>query len=82
MLSSPIRQHILDYEPPHGFVIPSFATFDGSTDPYDRMLHYNQEMILNVDDDWSLCKVFSTSLWEPALIWFHQLPRNSNIFVQ
>ena len=30
MLSSPLGQHILDYEPPHKFVIPSFVTFDGS----------------------------------------------------
>ena len=42
MLSSPLGQHILDYEPPHGFVIPAFTMFDGSADPYDRMLHYNQ----------------------------------------
>ena len=32
MLSSPLRQHILDYEPPRGFVILSFAMFDGSSD--------------------------------------------------
>ena len=33
MLSSPLGQHILDYEPPRGFFIPAFATFDGSSDP-------------------------------------------------
>ena len=42
MLSSPLGQHILDYEPPHEFVIPAFTMFDGSADPYDLMLHYNQ----------------------------------------
>ena len=41
MLSSPLGQDFLDYEPPHGFVIPVFTTFDGSADPYDHMLHYN-----------------------------------------
>ena len=51
MLSSPLGQHILDYDPPHGFVIPIFTTFDGSTDPFDRMLHYNQAMTLNADND-------------------------------
>ena len=25
MLSSPLRKHILDYDPPHGFVIPTFT---------------------------------------------------------
>ena len=77
MLSSLLRQHILDYEPPHGFVIPAFATFDGFIDPYDHMLHYNQAMILNVGDDRLLCKVFSASLRGPALAWFHKLPHNS-----
>ena len=47
MLSSPLGQHILDYEPPYGFVISLFAMYDGSSDPYDHMLHFNQAMILN-----------------------------------
>ena len=41
MLSSPLGQLILDYEPPHRFVIPAFIMFDGFADPYDHMLHYN-----------------------------------------
>ena len=77
MLSSPQGQHILDYEPPRGFVIPAFATFDDSTDPYDHMLHYNQAMILNADNDRLLCKIFPASLWGPLLAWFHNLPHNS-----
>ena len=60
-----------------GFVIPAFATFDGSADPYDHMLHYNQTMILNVDNDRLLCKVFPASLQGLALAWFHMLPGNS-----
>ena len=51
MLSSPLGQHILDYEPPRGFVIPSFAMYDGSSDPYDHMLHFNQAMILKAGND-------------------------------
>ena len=62
MLFSPLGQHILDYEPPRGFVIPTFATFDGYANPYDHMLHYNQAMILNVNNNQLLCKVFPTSL--------------------
>ena len=62
MLSSPLGQHILDYESPRGFVILSFATFDGSSNPYDHMLHYNQAMILNAGNDRLLCKVFPASL--------------------
>ena len=65
MLSSPLGKHILDYEPPRGFVIPAFSTFDGSVNPYDHMLHYNQAMILNADNDHLLCKVFPASLQGP-----------------
>ena len=77
MLSSPLGQHILDYEPPRGFVIPPFAMYDGSSDPYNYMLHFNQAMILNAGDDRLLCKVFPASLKGPTLAWFHKLPRGS-----
>ena len=58
MLSSPLGHHIFDYEPPLWFVILAFATFDGSTNPYDHILYYNKAMILNPDNDRLLCKVF------------------------
>ena len=81
MLSSPLGRHILDYEPPRRFVIPTFTMFDGSTDPYNHMLHYNQVMTLNADNDLLLCKVFLASLRNPALAWFHKLPQISiNMF--
>ena len=60
-------KHILDYELPCRFVIPAFATFDGSADPYDHMFHYNQAMVLNASNDRLLCKVFPTSLRGPTL---------------
>ena len=81
MLSSPLGQHILDYEPPCGFIILAFTMFDGSADPYDHMLHYNQAMTLNTGNDRLLCKVFPTSLRGSALAWFHKLPL-LNKFVQ
>ena len=77
MLSSPLGQHILEYEPPCGFVIPAFTMFDGLVDPYDHMLHYNQTMTLNAGNDRLLCKVFPTSLRGPTLAWFHKLPHYS-----
>ena len=73
MMSSPLGKHILSYEPSRGFVIPPFAIYDGSSDPYDHMLHFNQAMILNAGDDRLLCKVFLASLKGPALAWFHKL---------
>ena len=77
MLSSSLGLHILSYEPPHGFVIPPFAMYDGSSYSYDHMLHFNQAMILRAGNDHLLCKVFPASLKGPALAWFHKLPRGS-----
>ena len=77
MLSSPLGQHILSYEPPRGFVILPFAMYDGSSNPYDHMLHFNQAMILNAGNDRLLCKVFPANLKGPTLAWFHKLPRRS-----
>ena len=77
ILSSPLGQHILDYESPQGFIMPTFAMFDGSSDPYGHMLHYNQAMTLNAGDDHLLCKVFMANLQGPQLAWFHKLPCNS-----
>ena len=57
MLSSPLGQHIVDYEPPQGLDILVFSMFN-SVDLYDHMLHNNQAMILNADNDRLLCNVF------------------------
>ena len=51
MLFSLLRKHILNYELPRGFVMLAFTMFDGSTDPYDHMLHYNQAMTLKTGND-------------------------------
>ena len=77
MLSSPLGQHILDYKCPRRFVILPFALYDGSSDPYHHMLHFNKAMILNAGNDRLLCKVFQASLKGPALAWFHKLSRGS-----
>ena len=77
MLLSPLRQHILSYEPPRSFSILAFAMYDGSSYLYDHMLHFNQAMILSAGNDHLLCKVFPVSLKGPTLAWFHKLPRGS-----
>ena len=83
MLSTPPGQHILDYDPPRGFSIPPFAMYDGSSDPYDHMLHFNQAMIFNAGDDQLPCKVFPASPKGPHLAWFHKLPKGSiNTFAE
>ncbi|RVW76744.1 hypothetical protein CK203_047551 [Vitis vinifera] len=77
MLSTPFCSHIINYEPPRGFLIPKFSTYDGTNDPFDHIMHYRQLMTLDIGNDALLCKVFPASLQGQALSWFHRLPPNS-----
>ncbi|KAL6330854.1 hypothetical protein AAG906_009282 [Vitis piasezkii] len=77
MLSTPFCSHIIHYEPPRGFLVPKFSTYDGSSDPFDHIMHYRQLMTLDIGNDALLCKVFPASLQGQALSWFHCLPPNS-----
>ena len=67
MLSSPLGQHILDYEPPREFALLTFTTLNVSANPYYHMLHYNQAMTMNAGNDCLLCKLFPASLRGPML---------------
>ncbi|KAJ9678148.1 hypothetical protein PVL29_022900 [Vitis rotundifolia] len=77
MLSTPFCSHIIHYDPPRGFLVPKFSTYDGSSDPFDHIMHYRQLMTLDIGNDALLCKVFPASLQGQALSWFHRLPPNS-----
>ncbi|XP_034692337.1 uncharacterized protein LOC117919297 [Vitis riparia] len=77
MLSTPFCSHIIHYEPPRGFLVPKFSTYDGCSDPFDHIMHYRQLMTLDIGNDPLLCKVFPASLQGQALSWFHRLPPNS-----
>ncbi|WKA02828.1 hypothetical protein VitviT2T_020981 [Vitis vinifera] len=77
MLSMPFCSHIIQYDPPRGFLVPKFSTYDGSNDPFNHIMHYRQLMTLDIGNDALLCKVFLASLQRQALSWFHRLPPNS-----
>nr|CAN70869.1 hypothetical protein VITISV_029059 [Vitis vinifera] len=77
MLSTPFCSHIVHYDPPRGFIVPKFSTYDGSSDPFDNIMHYRQLMTLDIGNDALLCKVFPADLQGQALSWFHRLPPNS-----
>ncbi|RVW17144.1 hypothetical protein CK203_075998 [Vitis vinifera] len=77
MLSTPFLLSYHNYEPPRGFLVPKFSTYDGTNDPFDHIMHYRQLMTLDIGNDALLCKVFPASLQGQALSWFHRLPPNS-----
>ena len=76
MLSTPFCSHIIHYDPPRGFLVPKFSTYDGSSNLFDHIMHYRQLMTLDIGNDALLCKVFPASLQGQALSWFHRLPPN------
>ena len=77
MLSTPFSPHIINYKPSRRFMVPKFMTYDGTSDPFNHIMHYRQLMTLDIRNDALLCKVFPTSLHGQALSWFHRLPKNS-----
>nr|CAN64104.1 hypothetical protein VITISV_030641 [Vitis vinifera] len=56
MLSTPFSSRIIHYDPPKGFLVPKFSTYDGSTDPFDHIMHNQQLMTLDIGNDMLLCK--------------------------
>lgn len=76
ILSTPFNPHIINYEPPRGFVVPKFMMYNGMSDPFNHIMHFRQLMNLNIRNDALMCKVFSASLHDPTLSWFHHLPLN------
>ncbi|KAL6324418.1 hypothetical protein AAG906_013022 [Vitis piasezkii] len=77
MFSMPFNPHIINYEPLRGYMVPKFRTYDGTSDPFDYIMHYRQLMTLDIGNDALLCKVFLANLHGQALLWFHRLPKNS-----
>ena len=76
MLSTPFSSRIINYDPPRGFLLPKFSTYNGSSDPFDHIMHYRQLMTLDIGNDALLCKVFPAILQGQALLWFHRIPMN------
>ena len=77
MLSTPFDTHIISYKSPKRFLVPKFTMYDGTRDPFDHLLHYQQLMTLGIENDVLLYKVFPANLHGLTLSWFHHLPQNS-----
>ena len=77
MLSTPFSSSIINYEPLKGFIVPKFSAYDGSSNPFDHIMHYRILITLDIGNDALLCNVFPASLQSQTLSWFHRLPMNS-----
>ncbi|CAB4275852.1 unnamed protein product [Prunus armeniaca] len=70
---SPFTEDILKAKKPVKFTQPKFKLFQGTTDPIKHIYHFQQQMVLEGDDETLLCKLFPSSLSGSAMIWFRQL---------
>lgn len=67
MLFTPFGAHIINYEPPRGFVVPKITMYDRTSNPFDHLTPYRQVMTLDIGNDLLLYKVFPASLHGPTL---------------
>ena len=77
MLFTHFNPCIINYEPPRGFIVSKFTTYDRTSNLFDHIMHYMQLMTFDIGNDTLLCKVFLANLHNHALSWFHRLPKNS-----
>ncbi|XP_030924954.1 uncharacterized protein LOC115951986 [Quercus lobata] len=62
---------------PSRFTRPPFNSYDGKTDPVERVSHYIHMMSLHAHNNALMCKVFPSSLGSTALRWFNGLRKGS-----
>ena len=62
---------------PKDFTTPTIKVFEGKTDPLNQIYQFQQKMALETRNEAIICKVFSTTLAGPALLWFRQIPECS-----
>ena len=74
---SPFTKWIVEEPKSKDFMVPSFKQFDGKSDQVDHIFNFQQKMALETRNEAILCKVFSTTLIGPTLVWFRQLPEKS-----
>ena len=80
---SPFTRRIEGAELPRRFHQPTFAIYNGRTDPVERLNQFNQRMAVYSRDEALMCKVFPSSLGPMVMRWFDSLKPNSiNSFKQ
>ena len=80
---SPFTRKIEEAELPQRFHQPTFAIYNGRTDPVEHVSQFNQRMAVHSKDEALMCKVFPSSLGPMAMRWFDNLKPNSiNSFKQ
>ncbi|XP_074300061.1 uncharacterized protein LOC141631267 [Silene latifolia] len=78
---SPFVDEIAKIDLPKKFVVPSMRIYDGTTDPQNHAAYYKQRMLsTSIPSELRqvcMCKGCGTTLTEPALQWYINLPNGS-----
>ena len=74
---SPFTHHIEGAILPQRFQQPTFAIYNGKTDPVEHVSQFNQRMTVHSKNEALMCKVFPSSLGLVAMRWFNGLKMNS-----
>ena len=74
---SPFMYRIEGAKLPRRFNQPTFAIYNGRTDPVEHVSQFNQKMAIYLQNEALMCKVFPSSLGPMAMRWFNSLKTNS-----
>ena len=74
---SPFTRGIEKTKLPRRFHQPTFAMYNGRTDPAKHVSQFKQKMTVHSQDEALMCRVFPSSLGPMAMRWFDGLKTNS-----
>ena len=74
---SPFTRGIEKAKIPRRFHQPTFAMYNGRTDPVEHVSQFKQKMAVHSQDEALLCRVFPSSLGPIPMRWFDGLRTNS-----
>ena len=77
IFKSPFTRGIEKAKLPRRFHQPTFAMYNGRTDPVEHVSQFKQKMIVHSQDETLLCRVFSSSLGPMPMRLFNGLRMNS-----
>ena len=74
---SPFTRRIEKAKLPRRFHQPTFAMYNGRTDPVEHMNQFKQKMAVHSQNEALMCRVFPSSLGPMPMRWFDGLRTNS-----
>ena len=74
---SPFTRGIEKAKLPRRFHQPTFAMYNGRTDPVEHVSQFKQKIVVHSQDETLMCRVFPSNLGPMSMRWFDGLKTNS-----